>query len=92
MTALLAKVTYFDYDPTLLVQAREARRMSQEEVAAALETTNVTISRVEKKRHASFEIVSRLCTYYGLPEASVMWEVNPPALHRSTKNFLRKPT
>jgi transcriptional regulator with XRE-family HTH domain len=92
MPAILMKTTYYDYNPALLIEARTSQGLTQERVAEDLKVTSVTISRVEMKRAASYEMVERLCKYYGLKPEGVIWEIENPPVHPSTKNFLRKST
>ena len=93
MKSLLVRATYYDYDASKLLEARKSAGLSQEDVALQARVHSVTLCRIEKKRAASYEAVVRLCEFYGLAQADVIFPVDTPAsLHPSRKNFLRKPT
>lgn len=56
------------YNPQILVNLRESKSLTQEDVASRLNVTRETVSRVETGRNASYDL---LCYYAQLLEVPV---------------------
>jgi transcriptional regulator with XRE-family HTH domain len=72
------------YDSPRLVRLREKKGKTQEQVAADLGVTQMTVCRVETGKGVSFELLCRLASYYSVPYKSLLREP-PPA--GPQKNF-----
>lgn len=56
-----------DYYNEKLVQARELRGLTQKDVADELNVHEKSISRVEAGQHCGYDLLKRLCAFYGIP-------------------------
>lgn len=53
------------YDPIKLTQLREGK-MTQKQLAAVLEVTEMTVYRAEKGSSASYELLLKICGIFGV--------------------------
>lgn len=67
-----------DYDHDLLVTFRNAKGLTQEQVASEVGVTRITIIRAEKGEVASYGLLRRLTQLYDKPVTSIL-RVNSPA-------------
>jgi transcriptional regulator with XRE-family HTH domain len=61
------------YDPSRLVQARELRGESQQQIADALKVDRMTIYRAEQGKSISYELLAKMCAYYSMPVTSIIY-------------------
>lgn len=87
-------------DPTKLVEARQARAMSQEEAAIAADLSSRTIQRIEAGHEASLESTKALLTIFGadiifdqsagrVPASLLLWRMLLRSMANSAKQFSR---
>lgn len=60
------------YDFSRLVELREEKGKTQEQVAEDLKITQITVSRVESGKSVSIELLVRLAAYYHVPYTSLL--------------------
>ena len=60
------------YDPDKLVQARELRGETQQQIADALNVDRQTIYRAEQGKSISYELLAKLCGYYSIPMVNIL--------------------
>ena len=61
------------YNPKILVEAREKKRKTQQNIADLLKVDRQTIYRVEAGTSASFEILASICGVYEIPLTDVIY-------------------
>ena len=60
------------YNPQKLIDARELRGKTQQEIASELNVDSQTIYRAEAGKNVSIDLLGKMCNYYGMPVTTVI--------------------
>jgi transcriptional regulator with XRE-family HTH domain len=65
------------YRATKLIEARQLRGKTQQQIATALNVDRQTIYRAESGKATSYELLARLGAYYQLPMTTIVVDFPP---------------